>query len=223
MVKQAPLTPRLPNGEQHIAIAGMTGSGKTEAALSMLGLRDFGEQPWLIVDHKRDDKIAKIPAETLNLNTRFLPSRGLFVTRPSFNGKDKEDLDDLLGRIFRKGNFGIYVDEGHLMGRLQSMQEIMVAGRSRRVCCMWISQRASHIDPFIWSQSTFYRVFRLQTALDKKRFNENFPIKWFDPEPFHSHYFDGTQGHTFYLGPSPRLDETLKRIDVTTMSEYKTI
>lgn len=220
---KTPLSPRLPNSEQHIAIAGMTGSGKTESALSMLALRDFDEQPWLIVDHKHDDKIARLGAEKLNLDTRFLPSSGLYVVHPSMRGNDKEDLEELLGRLFRKGNFGIYIDEGHLMGRSPAMQEIMVAGRSRRVCCMWISQRASHIDPFIWSQSTFYRVFRLQTALDKKRFNENFPIKWFDPEPFHSHYFDGTQGHTFYLGPSPRLEETMKRLDVTTMKQYKTI
>lgn len=218
-------SPAFPKPDQHVAIAGMTGSGKTVGALNMMvhRLNNNPEIPWVVIDHKRDPNLAKLPAEKMSVSQRFLPGKGLFIIRPSIRGTDKPELEALLERMFKAGKWGIFVDEGHLMGKSPAINDILVAGRAKRVVVMWCSQRAQNIDPFVWSQSTFYRVYQLQTGLDVKRFNENFPVRYFEPQPYHSHYYDGTQRKVFYLGPSPDLRETISLLDVHEMREHKRI
>jgi len=215
--------PRFPSSTDHIAIAGRTGSGKTVAALAMLAQRDMDEMAWIIVDHKGDDTIAKLPAERLNLGSRWLPRSGLYVVRPPMTPAGRQQLEDLLLAAFQRGRTGIYIDEGHLVGQSQAVRTIMVAGRSKRVPMMWTSQRAAWIDTFIWSQASFYRVFQLQTVHDVKRFEENFPIPWKSPPPFHSYYFDVSKGRTYLLKPAPPIEETVKRLEEKTRLVYKAI
>ena len=212
--------PNLPDDTQHVAIAGRTGSGKTVGALSMLSLRNMQDMAWIIIDHKRDDHIAKLPAEKLNPNAMILPTRGLHVVHASMKKSERDDIEALLERVFNRGKIGIYVDEGHLLGPSDAVRTILVAGRSRRVPLMWTSQRASHIDPFIWSQASFYRVFDLQSPNDVKRFNDNYPIKWKKPDPYHSWYYDVPQGKTFYMKPSEMIDATIARLDSKVIKQY---
>lgn len=213
--------PTFPNSSQHIALAGRTGSGKSVAALDMLVRRP--EIPWLIVDHKGDDNIKLLPADKMGLRPLALPSDGLHVVRPKMNGQDREDLEDLLHRVFKRGKMGVYIDEGHLMGMSEAVRNIMVAGRSKRVPMMWCSQRAHHIDTFIWSQCTFYRVFRLQGPPDIRRFDENFPQRWTDPGEYQSHYYDGTQGKSYLLAASPPITDTVKILEQRLLKNYRRI
>lgn len=202
----------LPNDTQHIAIAGMTGSGKTWGALEMLSMRDFDKQAWIIIDHKRDENILKLPAERINPNTMILPKSGLYLVLAEMNEKSRAEIEALMKRCFERGGIGFYVDEGHLMPKYsEAVRTIMVAGRSRRVPMMWTSQRAHHIDTFIWAQSLFYRCFTLQGPPDIKRFNEHFPRKYIQPEEFHSYYFDIAKNKMSYLHPSAHFDVTLAR------------
>ncbi len=204
---------RFPDATQHMALAGRTGSGKTVAALEMLSVRDMNTMPWVIIDHKRDENIKALPAEKLNPNALLLPQKGLHVIYADMNKESREEIEGFLVRAFKRGRIGIYVDEGHLLGHSDAIRNILVAGRSKRVPLMWTSQRAHWIDPFIWSQSSFYRVFQLQTIHDIKRFNENFPIKWKAPEEYHSYYYDVSKGAVSYLKPSQPIEHTLARLD----------
>ena len=214
--------PTAPKLDQHVAIAGMTGSGKSWAALDMLSRR--GEIPWLVIDHKGDSSIKKLGLPELSLGAMILPRDGFWHVKPDRNGDiDRGALENLLQRIFNRGRFGVYVDEGHLMGFSPMIRKILVAGRDRKVPCMWVSQRAQSIDPFVWSQSTYYRAFKLQTVNDIKRFNENFMRRYFEPPDLHSHYFDGSQGKQFILEPSAPLSETINRIDAQVGKAYKHI
>lgn len=221
------MRPTFPGLDQHIAIAGMPGSGKTVAAIDMLSRRLT--IPWLIVDHKQDETLARLPSDRLAVDARILPDRpGLYHVKPKWGGDEAEKLEDLLERIFRRNGdkptrFGVYVDEGHLMGKSPMVQKIMVAGRSKIMPLMWISQRAQQIDPFIWSQSTFYRAFRLQTPNDRKRFNENFLEQYYEPDRFHSHYFDGVRGAQFYLAPASPIETSINRIDSAFAKVYRTL
>lgn len=217
------LIPNLPNNSQHIAIAGFTGSGKTWGALDMLSRRDFDKMAWIVIDHKRDSALKKVPAEKLNLRPLFLPNRGLHIVRPGIGRDDRQDLEDLLDRVFRHGKIGIYVDEGHLLGASEAVRTIMVAGRDRMVPMMWTSQKANWIDTFIWSQSTFYRVFHLQTARDVKVVQDNWPVKFVNPSNFHSRYFDGVSGNVYYLAPSEPLEKTIDRLETKLLKEYHQI
>jgi DNA helicase HerA-like ATPase len=217
------MLPNSPSDTEHIAIAGMTGSGKTVAALNMLSFRDFDKMAWIVIDHKGDDNIARLPAEKLKLNPIFLPNKGLHVVRPSIRRDDRAALEDLLERVFKHGKIGVYIDEGHLLGPSETVRTMFVAGRSKKVPMIWTSQRANWIDTFIWAQSTFYRVFKLQTAKDIKAVQENWPERWQAPALFHSWYYDGKQGKVFYLAPSETMDKTIERLDAKLSHAYHSI
>lgn len=214
---------RLPDETQHVAIAGRTGSGKTVAALELLATRDMDKMAWIIIDHKKDDNIAKLPAHDLNVNSLFLPNHGLHKVQPRFNNEGREELENLLLRAFNRGRVGIYVDEGHLLGKSDAIRTILVAGRSKRVPLIWTSQRAAWIDTFIWSQASFYRVFALQTKHDVKRFEENFPIRWKTPEEYHSYYYDVNKGKVYYLKPSAPIGATAEKLDTLLRTQYRAV
>lgn len=216
-------TPHPPNSSQHIALAGMTGSGKTQGAIDMLSRRDLSDVTAFIIDHKKDSKLKLLPAEPLSLRPLFLPKFGLHIVRPSMSASDRADLEDLLTRLFNSKRVLIYVDEGHLLGMSEAIRNIMVAGRDRKVSMMWISQKANWIDTFIWSQSTFYRVWKLQTARDIKAVQENWPIRFENPTDFHSRYFDGVTGKTFYLAPSEPLENSIDRLESQLLKRFRTI
>lgn len=221
---------RTPDNSQHIAIAGRQGSGKTWAAIAMLAQRDLDSFPFVIIDHKKEDGkgggpegVASINAEPFNPNSHFLPSRGLHIIHAKPDGSDREDIETFLQRAFERGKTGIFVDEGHLLGFSKAIRMILVAGRSKRVPLMWVSQRAHWIDPFIWSQSNFYRVFDLQGPHDIKRFNENFPMKWRKPDEHHSWYYDVSKGRVSYLRPSADLNTSKNVIDAKLRTQYRAI
>jgi hypothetical protein len=201
----------------------MTGSGKTWGALDMLSRRSFDRMAWVIIDHKRDANIKRLPAEELTLNPVFLPDRGLHVVHASIKREDKEALEGLLERIFKKGRIGVYIDEGHLLGPSEAVRMMLVAGRSNKTPIMWTSQRANWIDSFVWSQSTFYRVFRLQTWKDIRAVQENWPTKYEPPEEYHSWYFDGKSGRVHYLLPADNIENTIKRLDEKLLHTYRMI
>ena len=202
----------------------MTGSGKTTAALEMLSLRDLSEMAQIIIAHKpRDPAMAKLPAERLPVNPVYLPDKGLHIVHAQIGKAFRQPLEDLLFRIFKHRKIGLYIDEGHLLGMSDAVRTIMVAGRTERVPMMWTSQRASDIDTFIWSQSSFYRVFNLQTIHDVRRFEENFPIAWEKPDPFHSYYYDIGKDTVFYVKPAGTIEKTIERLDDKLRHHYRAI
>ncbi len=214
---------RLPDDTQHVAIAGRTGSGKTVAGLEMLSARNMETQAWVIIDHKRDENVMALPAEKINPGAVLLPKRGLHVLYSDISTEARQGLEEFLLRCFQRGGIGIYIDEGHLVGASQAIRHILVAGRSKRVPLMWTSQKAHWIDPFIWSQSSFYRVFQLQTQGDIKRFNENFPIKFKPPAEFHSYYYDVSKGKVDYLAPAKPIEVTIERLDTRLRTQYRAV
>lgn len=224
------LVPSFPALTEHVALAGRTGSGKTWGAMDMLSRR-VGPQkvtkgrpfPWVIIDPKRDENLAKIPHEKLSVNAKILPDSGVHIVRPKLDGSQKQNVEDLLRRIFERKCCGVYMDEGHLHGLSPSIRMFLVAGRSRYCPVMWTSQRASQIDPFIWSQATYFRCFALHGPNDHKRFYENYGFKYEDPDKFYSYYYDGNQGQTFYLQPASSVDESLERFNAQLVKRFNHI
>jgi hypothetical protein len=202
-----------PRDDQHLTFAGRTGSGKTWGAVDMLSRRLH--MPWFVIDHKRDSTLASLRMRPIGLSPLSLPREpGLYHIAPDRKGDiDRGALEELLSRIFNRGRIGVYVDEGHLMGFSPMIRRILVAGRDKKVPLMWVSQRAQSIDPFIWSQSTFYRAYALQTPNDIRRFNDNFPEPYYAPPKYQSHYWDGEAGVQYRLQPARPISETIDFID----------
>src|ERR1700722_4598784 len=74
-------TPSLPRLDQHLAMAGMQGSGKTTGAIDMLSRRL--QIPWLVIDHKKDSGLAKLPLRRIALNPLTLPREpGMYHIAP---------------------------------------------------------------------------------------------------------------------------------------------
>lgn len=207
---------RMPGPDEHVAISGRTGSGKTQGALDMLSYRDFHKQPWIVIDHKRDDKVGMLPAEKLSLTPRFLPDRGLFIVQPDIMDKENvQDLEELLLRGLRKRNIGFHIDEGHCMPRnSQALKAVLTMGRAHHCVVNWCAQRASDISPYVWSQASIYRSFALQTPNDIKRFNDNFPHRYNSEQlkKYWSYWYDVPEGRMFLVPPSRPLQESLDTI-----------
>lgn len=221
------LEPTFPALTEHVAIAGRTGSGKTWGALDMLSRRIGPHKvsrgrpfPWIIIDQKRSKDIARLPAEKLSVNAKILPDTGVHVVRPKLDGSEKGRVEDLLKRIFERKRCGLYMDEGHLHGLSPAMRMWLVAGREYYCPVMFCSQKASYIDPFIWSQATYFRCFALHGPHDRKRFYENFGFKYEDPDPHYSYYYDGNQGKSFYLAPASHIDETIERFNAQLVKRF---
>jgi hypothetical protein len=215
--------PNFPNDSQHVALAGMNGSGKTWGAMDMLSFMDLREHAAFIIDHKGEPDFKKLPAEKFNPASLLLPRRGLHIIKPKLNGSNRQELEEFLERVFKHGRMRVYVDEGHLMGFSNMVRNILVAGRARKATIMWTSKKANWIDPFVWSQSKFYRVFTLQTAKDVKAVQENWPVKFQMPEQFHSWYYDGTTNKAHYLLPADKLGASIERLDAQLRHDYSMI
>src|SRR5690349_20121862 len=106
----------LPVDDQHIAIVGANGSGKTQAALYHLSLRNWGRMPWVVYNWKRDRGIDSIPGKTdLELN-QMPEAPGVHVVHP-IPKVDDARIEDQMWRIWERGETGVYVDEGYMVGR----------------------------------------------------------------------------------------------------------
>lgn len=208
---------RLPDDTQRLAIVGRTGSGKTIAALWHLSKRNFDRHPWIIIDYKGDPSIAKIPG-LREIDVRSNPPKhaGLYVVRP-FPETDDEALDTFLMKVWERGNTGIYLDEGYMIGRYnKSYRAILTQGRSKRIPVITLSQRPSWISPFILSESEFLQSYHLQTPRDVQRMNEFMPgadINGLVHHDYHSYYWSVPDFELCFLKPVPKLDEILDRLD----------
>lgn len=223
-------SPTFPELSHHVAIAGTTGSGKTWRELDMLSrrlapTRATGGKPfaWIVIDPKWDSTLGKMPFEKLSPRAKFLPDSGVHIIRPNRMGKDKADTEDLLMRAFKKKKIGVLMDEGHIYGPSPAIRQFLIGGRSQLSPVMYGSQRASDIDPFIWSQATYFCCGALRGPNDHRRFHENYGFKYQDPAKFHSWYFDGEQNDTYLLEPASPIDESIDRFNAQLLKRWNHI
>src|SRR5208337_1441473 len=75
---------KLPSDNDRTSIVGKTGSGKTTAGLFILSQNKFYKKmPWIIIDYKGDDMIAKIPARVIRPDANPPTEPGLYKINAS--------------------------------------------------------------------------------------------------------------------------------------------
>ena len=205
---------RLPTAKQRIALLGCTGSGKTLGGLYHLSNANFAVMPWTIIDFKKDEHIEAIPRKTYVTSSDSPKSPGIYVLQPA----PKEDISDYLTRVWRKGNHGIFVDEGFVMSHVpenESMFEtLMTQGRSLRVPMILLSQRPAWVSRFMFSEADFIQCWRLNDKRDIKTVESFLPANAYRRLPdFHSLYYDVGRNKLTYLKPVPDEETTLAKID----------
>jgi hypothetical protein len=197
---------RFPGNQHRHAIIGATGSGKTQAALWHLSLRDFDSTPWVIYNFKSDESIDGIDLAH-HIEMDEVPTQpGIYVVHPL---PDQEsDVETQMWEIWRRGGIGVYVDEGYMIGRNnKAFRALLTQGRSKRVPMIVLSQRPVWMDRFVFSESDFFQVFRLQHAKDRKSVAEFVPANLNERLPeYHSIYYDVAQNQVFRLRPVPDID-----------------
>lgn len=197
---------RLPNDSQRLTIYGMTGSGKTIAALWHLSFRSYTTRPWVIVNSKGDETIDSIPY-TKELDLKDTPKKpGIYIVRP-VPEVDDEKLDALFWRIWERGKIGVYIDEGYMMPRKSSAFKAMLTqGRSKSIPMITLSQRPVWMSRFVISEADFHQVFFLSDTADRDVIQRFIPYDITENRlpKYHSYYYDIADDDFTPLAPVPK-------------------
>lgn len=165
---------RLPRTDEHCAILGCTGSGKTTLASWVLSMAPFDRMPYIAIDYKNDDLLAQIGRlKELDLSDQIPERPGLYVVRPL--PSDAEAVEKWLWRIWERGSTGLYIDEAYLLPNKEAIKNILAQGRSLRIPVIAASQRPVDVPRSIFTEASHIAVFRLNDDRDKKTVREFTP------------------------------------------------
>lgn len=221
---------RWPHTDEHCAILGCTGSGKTTLAAHVLSVMPFDKMPYVAIDMKGDDLLGSIShLKEIGLHESIPSQPGLYVLRPL--PSDSEGIEAWLYKLWRKEQTGLYVDEAYLLPDKVWMRNILAQGRSKRIPTICASQRPVDVQRSIFSEASHLAVFRLNDDDDKKRVRQFSPkgmldtrlpehhCTWYSPK-WHS-YDDPTPW--FVLKPVPKPEEIAERINERLKPVFKII
>lgn len=206
---------RLPNDSQRLTIYGMTGSGKTVAALWHLSQRSFTTRPWVVFDFKGDSTIAEIPFTT-ELKVGDVPKKpGIYITRP-VPEMDDEKVEQMMWKIWERERTGVYIDEGYMVARKNSaFKALLTQGRSKSIPMITLSQRPVWMSRFVISEADFHQVFFLADESDRDVVQRFIPYDITENRlpKYHSYYYDIGEDDFTGLKPVPHPDVILETFE----------
>jgi hypothetical protein len=198
---------RLPRDDEHVAIIGRNGTGKTHFGIWMLSERSWTTKPWFVLNTKGEPIIDDMIPHTIDYDIRDRIPRqpGVYEARPLVGDKkDQETLDNFYKRLWEKQNVGVFVDEGYVSTGLKWFRAILTQGRSRRVPMIVLLQRPVWADRFIWSEASHYAAFDLNLEDDRETTGKMIPgYKSVKLPRYHSIWHDVKADLTIGLTPAP--------------------
>lgn len=206
----------LPDDTDRLTILGATGSGKTQAAMWHLSKQNFEDEPWIIYDFKMDPLINDLEDVThLGVTDPIPDSPGIYIVHP--HPADDENVEAQMWKIWEKGNTGVYVDEGYMLGQdNRAFRALLTQGRSKHIPMIVLSQRPTWMDRFVFSETSFIQLFRLQDQRDLKKVKEFIPYsKVMERLPeYESWYYDVSDNRLYQLNPVPDRDAILDTLQM---------
>jgi hypothetical protein len=211
-----------PGDQDRFTIIGATGSGKTYAAMYNLSRRNYNIKPWIIYDFKGEELIARIPEhQTIEFDSPLPERPGIYVLRP-FPGQE-DMVDEHMMRVWEREDIGVYIDEGYMVGqRSNGFRCLLTQGRSKRIPMIINSQRPVYMDRFVFSESQFFQIFRLQHSDDIKTVEKFVPRDLSalnagtDGQKlprFHSYFYDVIDDKMYTWRPGPDESAILDNFD----------
>lgn len=197
---------KFPGPTDRTVCVGATGSGKTTGAMWQLSRKDFNAQPWLGINFKGDQLMLDVAAiegvQTIPV-TGMPGDKGLYFTNPLPH--DDEALDDLLRRIWERGNCGIFVDEVYRIKIKTWFEACMVQGRSKRVPMIVCTQRPARMPLFVFSEAQYAQIFNLTKKADRIRIEDDFPGigRDYHLAPYHSYWYNVADRSVVEFRPVP--------------------
>ena len=134
--------------------------------------------------------------------------------------------------IWQKQNIGIFIDEGYMVSPSPNKRSwfrvLLTQGRSLHVPVIILTQRPAWLDKFVFTESEFYQVFRLNHSGDRKKIMEYVPADLSEPLPdYHSYYHDVGKHRTVVLKPVPTGDAIIstfeKRLEELTKKSRRVV
>lgn len=197
---------RFPGGDSRTTVLGATGTGKSTNGLWMLGAQRFDKRPWIALDFKREtifDQVGFPPIQQIALTDRIPRKPGLYLASPR-PGQDVA-LEAFLWRIWSAGNVGLYVDETALMPDGDAFPAILQQGRSKLIPVISCSQRPVGVARGVFSEASFFAVYRLQDRRDYRIVEGFAPIDGSVPlPPHHWQWYDVARNELLYMSPVPK-------------------
>jgi hypothetical protein len=205
---------RFADDTQRTSIVGATGSGKTIAALWHLSMKNYNQKPWVIYDFKTDEAINEIEnAHHSDVSEDPPETPGIYIVHP--HPSQIPEVEEQMWKIWERGDTGVYIDEGYMVGNNnKAFRALLTQGRSRHIPMIVLSQRPVWMDRFVFSESEFFQIFRLQHKKDYENVQQFVPIKLKERLPeFHSYYYDVGMNRVTVLKPVPDKDATVHTIN----------
>lgn len=217
---------KLPDDSERHLIAGRTGSGKTTEGLHQFSQRSFDRIPWLLLDTKGNDLLARVPVTApLSLADPLPIDPGVYVVRVGWEDAEPGGrLESYLMDVCDRGGIGTFVDEGQTLGhRHRGLRTLLTRGRSAGCPVIFLCQRPMEIDTFALSESEYLQFFELQHPDDYERVWRFMPKHLADIEnlpPYHSVIYQPRTKQVELLGPCPPFEVIRERI-ATRMPRYE--
>lgn len=219
---------RWPRTDEHTAILGCTGSGKTTLAACVLSNAPFDKMPYIAIDYKNDDLLAQIGRlKEIELSDPIPEKPGLYVVRPL--PSEADDVEKWLWKIWEKGHTGLYIDEAYLLPNKEAIKNILAQGRSLRIPVIAASQRPVDVPRSIFTEASHIAVFRLNDRRDKKTVAEFTPDGMLENRlpDYHSFWYSvkdhsaGDPRPYHVLSPVPIAEKIVETINDRLAPNYK--
>jgi len=204
----------LPRVDEHLAVLGCTGSGKTTLASWVLSKAPFDLMPYIAIDFKGDELLGSIERlREIGLHERIPTKPGLYVIRPM--PSDKDAIENWLWKVWTKGETGLYIDEAYLLPDKDAIQNILAQGRSMRIPVIAASQRPVNVPRSIFTEASHIAVFRLNDRKDKQRVGEFTPQGLIENRlpDYHAWWYNVKRDASFRVKPVPMADEIVNTIN----------
>jgi len=214
---------RFPRDDEHVAILGRNGSGKTQFAVWMLSERSWDRMPWIIINSKGDDLIDAIPNTTeIGVRSSIPTSPGIYVMRPK--PIDYPTLDEFYQVAWKRKNVGIYADEGYVSTGFPWFRACLTQGRSRTIPMVVLGQRPVWLDRFVWSEASRFAAFDLNLRDDQKTADNMIPgYREINLKPYHCVWHDVKIDRTLILTPAPDRASILRRFRERARVQHKAL
>jgi hypothetical protein len=158
----------LPKYDQRTTVIGSTGTGKTVLAVWLLSTRDWLHRPWTILDFKRDELIAQLNAQEIDVRKPPPDRPGLYVVRPDPR-INPEYITQYLWQVWQNEHHGLFIDEGTMLSAHDpALTACLNQGRSKGIEMIILTQRPVKMNKSVFSEANNFAVMRLNILDDRK-------------------------------------------------------